>query len=293
MEIVMKRLEELRPYEKNPRHNEDAVIPVVNSIKNFGFRVPIVVDDRDVIIAGHTRYLAAKYLGMERVPCVVADDLTPDEARAFRLADKLKPKIVVAENVVGLLGGKSRGYVNEIIKAFDNAGYEVQIFRLNAAQMGVPQKRERVFFIGRRKDLKLPKLELRFDEEPILFGTVRSAVGRPLNPETVTAKMLSRRKAGDNYLWKINSRSRGVAGYKSSFITADAGVSNTLMASDFSCYRMADGMAYSDEDCRNVQTFPQDYDFGKASVQYVCGMSVPPVMMAQIAAKIHEQWLRG
>ena len=77
----------LRPYEKNPRKNENAVEAVVNSISQFGFKVPIIVDRDNVIIAGHTRLKAAKQLGMTEVPVIVAEDLTPEQVRAFRLAD--------------------------------------------------------------------------------------------------------------------------------------------------------------------------------------------------------------
>ncbi len=87
MEILQKKLSDLKPYEKNPRRNEEAVKYVANSIKEFGFKVPIVVDKNNVIVAGHTRFKAAKKLGLETAPCVVADDLTDDQVRAFRLAD--------------------------------------------------------------------------------------------------------------------------------------------------------------------------------------------------------------
>ncbi len=81
------RLEDLKPDPTNPRKNEAAVPPVRESIRTFGFRVPIVIDKEGNIAAGHTRYLAAKELGMETVPCVVADQLTPKQIKAFQLAD--------------------------------------------------------------------------------------------------------------------------------------------------------------------------------------------------------------
>jgi ParB family transcriptional regulator, chromosome partitioning protein len=87
MEVIEKRLEEIKPYEKNPRKNEDAVQYVSASIQEFGFKVPIVIDRNGVIVAGHTRYKAAQQLGMESVPCVVADDLSDEQIKAFRLAD--------------------------------------------------------------------------------------------------------------------------------------------------------------------------------------------------------------
>jgi ParB-like chromosome segregation protein Spo0J len=80
-------LQHLKPYENNPRFNDNAVESVMNSIKEFGFKVPIVVTKDNVIVAGHTRYKAGLKLGLEKVPCIVADDLTDEQIKAFRLAD--------------------------------------------------------------------------------------------------------------------------------------------------------------------------------------------------------------
>lgn len=85
--IEMLSLDALKPYDKNPRKNDDAVQYVANSIKEFGFKVPIVIDANNTIIAGHTRYKAAKEIGMSEVPCIRADDLTDEQVKAFRLAD--------------------------------------------------------------------------------------------------------------------------------------------------------------------------------------------------------------
>lgn len=85
--IIEKKIEELIPYENNPRVNDESVDYVANSIKEFGFKVPIVIDANNVIIAGHTRLKASKKLGLESVPCIIADDLTDEQVRAFRLAD--------------------------------------------------------------------------------------------------------------------------------------------------------------------------------------------------------------
>ena len=77
----------LREYDNNPRNNDGAVDAVAKSIREFGFKVPVVVDTDNVIVCGHTRMKAARELGMETVPCIIADDLTPEQIRAFRLAD--------------------------------------------------------------------------------------------------------------------------------------------------------------------------------------------------------------
>ena len=80
-------IDKLKPYPNNPRKNEHAVEPVANSIREFGFKQPIVIDTDNTIIAGHTRLLAAKELGLTEVPVIVADDLTPEQVKAYRLAD--------------------------------------------------------------------------------------------------------------------------------------------------------------------------------------------------------------
>lgn len=87
MNIIEKKISELHPYGNNPRRNDDAVEYVANSIKEFGFKVPLVVDKDGIIVTGHTRWKAAKKLGMQSVPCIIADDLTDEQIKAFRLAD--------------------------------------------------------------------------------------------------------------------------------------------------------------------------------------------------------------
>lgn len=87
IEIQYKKLEDIKPYEKNPRKNDEAVPYVLESIKEYGFKVPIVIDKNGVIVTGHTRYKAALQLGMSEIPCIIADDLTDKQIKAFRLAD--------------------------------------------------------------------------------------------------------------------------------------------------------------------------------------------------------------
>lgn len=87
MKIIQARLEDIKPYKKNPRFNDEAVEKVAESIKNFGFRNPIIVDKNNEIIAGHTRVKAAELLGLETVPIIKASDLTPEQVKAYRIAD--------------------------------------------------------------------------------------------------------------------------------------------------------------------------------------------------------------
>ena len=87
MNIVYKKVDDLVPYENNPRNNDEAVDYVANSIKEFGSKVPVVVDKDNVVVAGHTRLKACEKLGITEVPCIVVDDLTEDQIKAFRIAD--------------------------------------------------------------------------------------------------------------------------------------------------------------------------------------------------------------
>lgn len=87
MTVIDKPIDQIREYENNPRHNESAIEKVAESIAQFGFQVPIVIDKDGVIVTGHTRYNACKLLGFETIPCVVADELTDEQVKKFRLVD--------------------------------------------------------------------------------------------------------------------------------------------------------------------------------------------------------------
>ena len=107
MQIIDKKIGEIKPYENNPRKNDNAVDAVASSISQFGFKNPIVIDGNNVIICGHTRYKAAKKLGLDVVPCVVADDLTDEQIKAYRLADNKVAEL--AEWDIDLLGEELDG----------------------------------------------------------------------------------------------------------------------------------------------------------------------------------------
>ena len=107
MDVIEKKLKDIKPYEKNPRKNDSAVDAVANSIREFGFKVPVVIDKDGVIVCGHTRYKAAQKLGLEKVPCVVADDLTEEQIKAYRLADNKVSEL--AEWDIDLLGEELDG----------------------------------------------------------------------------------------------------------------------------------------------------------------------------------------
>ena len=122
MEIVSRSIDSIKPYEKNPRKNDDAVKYVAESIKQFGFKVPIVIDQDGIIVAGHTRYKAAKKLKMDEVPCIIADDLTEEQVKAFRLADNKVAE--QSEWDFDLLGDELDDILNIDMEAF---GFDFEI----------------------------------------------------------------------------------------------------------------------------------------------------------------------
>lgn len=98
MEIVNVDISKITPYVNNPRHNEAAIDKVAASIKEFGFKVPMVIDRENIIVTGHTRFAAAQKIGLKAVPCVIADDLTPAQVKAFRLADNKVSELAEWDN---------------------------------------------------------------------------------------------------------------------------------------------------------------------------------------------------
>lgn len=203
--------------------------------------------------------------------------------------EKLKPKVVIAENVPGLMTGKAKGHVNMIAKRFRELGYDVQAFKLNAGLMDVPQTRHRVFFIANR--MNYPKLKLKFDYDPIYFGSIRSEQGVKTE-EGPLKEMLELARPGEKNLAIVSKRLVGDAtAYYSHCIVNDEEVCPTVTAGG-QFYRFCDRMRFTNEDFRRVQSFPEDYDFCGNQVQYVTGMSVPPNMMANVAEEVYEQWLK-
>lgn len=213
------------------------------------------------------------------------DDLFFEYIKAI---DKLKPKVFIAENVKGLLLGNAKGYVSEILKQIKDIGYEVQVFLLNSALMGVPQRRERVFFIGFRKELGYSKLKLNFHEKPILFGDIKSEQGKTVTVNCLD--LLKQKISTDRTLADINQRLYKKNSRFNSALVWDNMVAPTITAGG-EFLRANDDSGFSDSDYISCQTFPYDYDFGNVKVQYICGMSVPPYMMQRIAKEVATQWL--
>lgn len=219
------------------------------------------------------------------------------------LAKELQPKIVVAENVKGLLLGAAIDYVRRIYKAFDEAGYYCQHFLLNASQMGVPQRRERVFFICLRKDLATqflyqkdmfivePKIKMQFNEKTILYKEFKTGVlGKELTEET--KKIWEKRLDTDMDLGSIHERISGnIKRFQVKFIDDNMCPKTLVSGCDSIPIRRDLPNRIEDNEIKMIGSYPLDYDFQNNQIGYLVGMSVPPVMTAQIASEIYDQWL--
>jgi DNA (cytosine-5)-methyltransferase 1 len=211
----------------------------------------------------------------------------------IRLAKKLQPKVVIAENVKGLIQGNAKAYVHKIKKEFEAAGYKVQLFLLNAASMGVPQKRERVFFICQRNDMNFPKLELKFNEDAITFVNVKSEE----NGKELTGKMRQlwfKKKPNEKDLAESCIRETGKRAYFGTKVQLDNEIPFTIIGSSSSPIVHSDKpFELSNIEYSQIGTYPLDYNFKKIEPKYLIGMSVPPVMTAQIATEIYLQWFKN
>ena len=216
------------------------------------------------------------------------------------LAEKLKPKVVIAENVRGLILGSAQRYVDKILKSFDAAGYYVGFQLLNACRMGVPQHRERVFFYGIRKSLYTglfadlfdsePVLDLGFNERQILFGEFKDEHGVDENITPWVKERLDNMIPSDKSLSDINERLHGkVSGFNLQLVGDDELFPCLDATAPF--FRKSDSLQCTTADYSRAGTFPSDYDFCGNKPKYIIGMSVPPVMIAKIATRVYDQWL--
>ena len=193
------------------------------------------------------------------------------------LAKELQPKVVIAENVEGLMMAEAIKYVRKIYDEFEAAGYYVQHFLFNASKMGVPQKRKRVFFICLRKDLaepflyqkdfftEAPFIKLNFVEKKIpIKEFVKGVPKRPTQNYSAT-------RYGD--------------------VMLDIEQPSNTIATEINRYWLDENTLIDDRSKMLIGSYPTDYNFLDNNVQYLVGMSVPPLMTANIATEIYDQWL--
>lgn len=212
------------------------------------------------------------------------------------LGKKLQPKIIIAENVPGITFGSAIKYVQKIYKRFDEAGYFVNHWLLDASKMGVPQKRKRIFFIALRKDLiqnfdnqiglfnQLPKLELKFSEKSIklkeIFDQSNDNTYMKLTPLVQEQ-------------WKKTKIGKYVSKFQSGYCKVNPNQVCPVMSSGpYPLLHPYEMRSLSKEEVLLVHSFPLDYDFlDQKTYWYIPVISVPPLMIAKIVNEIYEQWL--
>jgi DNA (cytosine-5)-methyltransferase 1 len=199
-------------------------------------------------------------------------------------AKKLNPKVVVAENVKGLIQGNARGYVKQIFKGFKDAGYTCQLFLLNAAAMGVPQKRERTFFIANRLG---KKISLGFNEKQISILKSWDGIANDKGKDCSQSSMVK-------YWNKIKPGQAMSAAHEKGSLFGQIKIdpnrpSNTVTSKEYQLWHWESPRLLSNKQILRLQTFPDDYNCKDS--KYICGMSVPPFMTQRVADQIYRQLL--
>lgn len=218
------------------------------------------------------------------------------------LAKKLQPKVVVAENVKGLLQGAAKKYTANIMDSFRDAGFIPSYTLVNAASMGVPQRRERVFFVAVREDLASPfvdtlnlfkdtiSIDMGFSEPPIPYKEIKDGKGKEITGTFLD--IWQKRKPGDRgFEYTLAREFNRYALYSYRYIYDDEPIPTLTTKCPNSHVLFTDPKCISDTEVIKASSFPLDYDFGKEKSGYICGMSVPPVMMANIATRVYEKVL--
>ena len=224
----------------------------------------------------------------------VLDDLFFDW---LDLVEHLKPKVAIAENVKGMLQGNAKGYCKLIMERFKATGYNAQLFLVNAADCGVPQKRERVFFVALREDIIKPRLVLTPNQKWISAGEATSDLQvltddeiRDTGVNNLDLKYWHKCKKGESYS-DANIREGGKGSYFSHYRLDDRKASNTLTATNnLTHWVKCRGLTY--REWKRLGSFPDDYQAKTDKIgKYMIGMSVPPKMMQQVAEAVVKQWL--
>ena len=206
---------------------------------------------------------------------------------------KLRPKVVIMENVEGLLMGAAQEYVAKIYQQLNALGYQVRYELLKGEHMGIPQKRHRVFFIATRLDFDLRKIDLFFNYKRVNYGDIKEGKGNKLNKTTHSYYIISNAKKGDKCLADTRARLGEKGSDFQTYYIRDDEILPTLRAKPYVIDIEAKSYI-SKESIRNSQTFPSDYDFLKDSysrVGYICGMSVPPIMIKRLMTRLIDSGL--
>ena len=202
---------------------------------------------------------------------------------------KLQPKVAIMENVEGLTLGNAWKYVQSIYKKFNDIGYKVRHWLLKGEKMGVPQTRHRVFFVATRLDFDLDRIDMYFNYKPITYGEIKEGTG-PVNKDAQWYYLLQNVIPTDNSLRDIRVRLGLSDAQFNCQLCWEKDILPTL-AAKLEYYDPIEKTKLSCESIRNSQTFPSDYNFMSdlaGNVCYLCGMSVPPLMIKRLVSRLIE-----
>ena len=202
---------------------------------------------------------------------------------------KLKPKVAIMENVEGLLLGNAFEYVKEIYVRFQKIGYTVRHELLKGENMGVPQTRHRVFFVATRLDFDIHKIDLNFFYEKVPYGAFKDNRGEKVEGRmgAALAQAIDTDRDFSDIYKRIEGKYKGF-GHR---LVHNNEIMPTVLAGHRDLYDFENRTRVSTSDIICAQTFPQDYDFGEkkySTVEYLCGMSVPPLMIKRIVTRLIE-----
>ena len=203
--------------------------------------------------------------------------------------EKLMPRVVVMENVEGLMLGSAWSYVQKIYKQLHDIGYQVKHWLLKGEHMGVPQTRHRVIFIAVRGDIgfEFDDLDMSFNYEPITYGEIKEGYGKAVTEGSQYHKCLHLANKSDKSIGDVLGRMGKKITCFSDKIVWEEDVMPTIVANT-NVFRGTDKTRISSADIIHSQTFPEDYDFGGCKVGYICGMSVPPIMIKRVVTRLIE-----
>jgi DNA (cytosine-5)-methyltransferase 1 len=214
------------------------------------------------------------------------------------LVQHLKPRVAIAENVKGMIQGNAKGYVKLVIERFKEIGYKPQLFLVNAADCGVPQKRERVFFVALRNDIEKPKLVLTPKHRWIGAGEATSDLQvltddeiRDTKPPRCFSSLYDKTKEGENFSRAYKDKT-GKRGYFAGKLLTENEPSPVLIAQHQFFFHWKENRLFSYREWKRLGSFPDDYQAKTDKIgKYMIGMSVPPRMTEQVVRAVIDQWL--
>jgi DNA (cytosine-5)-methyltransferase 1 len=216
------------------------------------------------------------------------------------LADRIRPKVLIAENVTGILLGNAKLYSKRIMERMRELGYRPQVFSINAADCGVPQLRQRVFFCAVRDDVSSAKLVLNPRARHISTGeacadvqvaTEEDAIEDSLVAEATHQRFWAKARKGQSYR-NVASRTVGKVSWFNFIRLDDRKPAPTLAASSHNYAHWSELRLLNCMEWRRLGSFPDDYAANRPhTLKYLIGMSVPPRMMQYVASEVRKQWL--